>query len=198
MSEMPWNSKGDPYIDLSQLYLAGMLHADNEFRRAANDDPLLYLLPILRIHCDAIAGDLGHHHEVLHVHMKHGNALTNNHEALETSWRELRSLLRVAPKPLHVFKNFDRCRNGKRSCRNRKYLELLNHFNQLMSEGRSLEQLARDYLQLSVGILSLAESRASIKESKIALEESKRTKLGMFRAFLRWMLHARTDYLCAV
>lgn len=181
MSKMPWHEKGDMTIDGSRLYLAGVLHGCDEFRKAANQDPLQYLLPILRIHCDAVAGDLGHHHEVLHIHMKHGNTLTNNHEALEMSWRQLRSMLLAAPKPFHVFKDFDRYRNGKRSCRSREYLKLLDCFNQLMSEARSLEQLARDYLQLSVGALSLAESRASIKQSKIALEESKRTKLSMTR-----------------
>lgn len=178
MSQMPWQTKKDPYIDTRELYLAGVLQTCSDTRRAANDDPLLYLLPILHIHCDAMAGDLGHHYEVLHCHMQDRNTLTSNHEALETSWRELRSLLHLGPKPFHAFKNFDRRRNGKRSCRNNDYAALLQKFNSLMSESRSLEQLARDYMQLSVGILSLAESRASIKQSKIALEESKRTKLG--------------------
>ncbi|KAK5329417.1 hypothetical protein LTR70_000566 [Exophiala xenobiotica] len=88
------------------------------------------------------------------------------------------------PKPLHAFRDFDRRRNGKRSCRNKGYLRLWEKSNHLMSEARSLEQLARGYMQLSVGILSLAESRASIKQSKIALEESKRTKLVTVLAFV--------------
>ena len=180
MSEMPWHTTTDPYLDPSKLYIAGILRACDETRRAANKDPLLHLLPILKIQCDTIAGDLGHHHEVLHCHMKDRNTLTSNNEALEISWRELRSLLRFGPKPFHVFRSFDSRKNGKRSCRNKEYLALLQNFGRLMNEAQSLEQLARDYMQMSVGILSLAESRASIKQSKIALEETKRTKLGMF------------------
>jgi len=180
MSEMPWHKKADTFIFTNPLYLAGTLrtHADN--RKAANRDPLLHLLPILQIQCDTIAGELGYHHEILHRYTAELNTLTSDHEALEVSWRDLRSLLRSGPKPFHVFKSTDQRWNGKRSCRNKEYLRLQEHLGQLMSEAQSLEQLARDYLQLTVGILSLAESRASIKQSKIALEESKRTKLGTF------------------
>lgn len=193
MSEMPWHTPMDPYIDTSRLYLAGILRASDETRRAANKDPLLHLLPILQIQCDTIAGDLGYHHEILHRHIKDRDTLTSNHEALEVSWRELRSLLRLGPKPFHVYKDFDRHKNGKRSCRDKGYRTLLEDFSRLMSEAHNLEQLARDYVQLSVGILSLAESRASIKQSKIALEESKRTKLGMFHHPSNLCRHAKTE-----
>ena len=164
-------------IDFSQVFISAIRNFDCSIRVLGNEDPLVFLLPVLRIHTSILCGDLANEDKYLRIGLRKVKEMPLT-QVVGTVWENLRMLRHDAAQPFKCFYQYDVDRNNSRTQGQEDYLRLVSMFDRVLVQLERTEQLARDYLQAHVARLSLEESRASIKQSKIALEESKRTKLS--------------------
>ena len=159
------------------LYHAMLCQWDPSKLVTANENPLLFLLPVAHLQIAQFQSLLGPVVESIHGWRTGVRTVRAPHESPYQLWRCLRGSSEILKMAFENLKRYATVVGGESSLQVNGMKDVYNAYQQVLDIACALEQHVKEDLQLQVGQLSLVESRKSILQSELAIAESKRVKL---------------------
>ena len=169
---------GYSYSDRATVFGMALLSWPPRLRIQANDDPLMFFLPVLDIQLTIWGEELFRRDRFLEACLI--DEFQTEFPDLVEAWNCLRMIIYNSEQPVDCFLRYDSDHNGGRTQKMEQWSSCLARFERLIHQAQRLEVLMRDQIQARTASMMLDESRASIQQSKMALQEGRRTKLGKF------------------